>query len=182
MGRKVATIEYLEKLVEWAGGTQSFCNKTGIKQSNLCDYLAGSKTISWKRLKSATLSIFGEPPAFVPIIEGYNYVEHGAPSLAQLPKEPGIYALFDSAMRVIYYGRATKLYDEVRQTLNRKIREVRPWNGKKDLQFKDITVYLSAFRIVRGDATFVHDIEAFGLHFLVNNTFNKKGGTFTRKN
>lgn len=181
MGRKAATIEYLEKLVEWAGGNTAFCKNTGIKASNLSAYLAGDKSISWKRLESATRSVFGEPPAFVPIIEGHNYYKYGFPTQNQLPRESGIYALFDSTMRVIYYGRATKLYDEVRQTLNRNIAEVRPWNGKKDLQFKDITVYLSAFRIVRGDATFVHDLESFGLHFLVNNTFNKKGGTFTRK-
>jgi hypothetical protein len=180
MGRKAATIEYLEKLVQWSGGKSTFCEKAGVQSSNLNAYLAGTKPISWKRLESATRHVFGEPPAFVPIIEGHNYTKDGFPPVSQLPKEPGIYALFDSAMRVIYYGRATKLYDEVRQTLNRPIAEVRPWSGKKDLQFKDITAYLSAFRIVRADATFIHDLESFGLHFLVNNTFNKNGGTFTR--
>jgi hypothetical protein len=46
---------------------------------------------------------------------------------------------------------------------------------------REITKYVSAYKIVRGDETFRHDIEVFGLRFLVNNTFNKNGGSFKRK-
>jgi hypothetical protein len=35
MGRKAATIEYLDRLVEWAGSRTAFCRLTGIKQPNL---------------------------------------------------------------------------------------------------------------------------------------------------
>ena len=69
---------------------------------------------------------------------------------------------------------------EVRQTLGRRVAEVRPWTGAKNLTFREVAAYLSVYRIIRGDATYVHDVEAFGLRFLVNNTFNKNGGSFKR--
>lgn len=167
-------------LVKWASGNKAFCDFTGVKQSNLSDYLAGKKKITWKRLESATKHVFGQPPAFQPLLEGYDLSADGLPKLAQLPKSPGIYALFDSAMRVIYYGKATSLYDEIRQTLKRRVAEVRPWKRDKGIRFREITKYLSAYTIIRGDADFRHDIEAFGLRIMVNNTFNKNGAQFKR--
>jgi hypothetical protein len=181
MARSAATVEYLHRLVEWAGGRKSFCTLTKITPSNLSDYLRGTKPIAWKRLRTATAEVFGVPPAFVPVLEGYDLDEKGLPTLRDLPKEPGIYGLFDSAMRVLYYGKAKSLYAEVRQTLGRKVAEVRPWSGAKNLTFREITRYISAYTVVRGDEAFRHDVEAFGLRFLVNNTFNKKGATFRRK-
>jgi hypothetical protein len=181
MARSSATIEYLIRLIEWSGGKGPFCARTTITPSNLSDYLRGAKPISWKRLHSATSQVFGVPPAFEPVIEGYDLEVEGLPDLSTLPKDPGIYGLFDSAMRVLYYGKATSLYAEVRQTLKRRVAEVRPWTGAKNLTLREITKYVSAYKIVRGDETFRHDIEVFGLRFLVNNTFNKNGGSFKRK-
>jgi len=60
--------------------------------------------------------------------------------------------------------------------------EVRPWTGTRNLKFKTIANYLSAFDMPRGDADYRHDVEAFVLRILVNNTFNKNIGTFKRKN
>jgi hypothetical protein len=180
MPRRAATVEYLERLVEWAGGRPSLCRKTGIAPQNLAAYLNGSKSISWKRLRTATAEVFGEPPAFQPVVEGYDLRVEGLPDLPELPREPGIYGLFDSAMRALYFGKATSLYAEVRQTLGRRVGEVRPWTGAKNLTFREVTAYLSAYRMIRGDAKYLHDVEAFGLRFLVNNTFNKNGGTFKR--
>jgi len=142
--------------------------------------LNGSKAISWKRLRTATREVFGEPPAFVPVVEGFDLAQ-GPPRHADLPNEPGIYALFDSAMRLIYYGKATSLYAEVRQTLSRHVSDVKPWTGTRDLTFGEVAVYLSAFTIARGDATFRHDIEALGLRLFVNNTFNKNSASFKRE-
>jgi hypothetical protein len=181
MGRKGATIEFLERLVGWVGSKAGFCRLTGIKQPNLSDYLNGRKSISWKRLRSCTAHVFGQPPAFQPIIEGFDITRKGLPTVGDLPHERGVYALFDSAMRLLYYGKATDLYAEVRQTLGRKVAEVRPWTGKKNLTFRTITQFVSAYRILRGDADFVHDLEAFGLRLVVNNTFNKNGGSFKRR-
>ena len=104
----------------------------------------------------------------------------GAPKTSDLPHSAGIYALFDSAMRVLYYGKAANLYREVRQTLGRRIGEVRPWTGAKNLTFSDITTYISAYEIVRGDADFRHDIEVLCHKLFVNNTFNIKSGDFKR--
>ena len=180
MARKAATIEFLDRVVGWAGGRGEFCRLTGVQPANLSSYLSGGKSVSWRWLKSATSKVYGEPPAFSPIIEGYDLPTNGLPTLLVLPKVRGVYALYDSAMRVIYYGKATSLYMEVRQTLKRGVQEVRPWNGAKNLTFRDISVYLSAYTVARGDADFVHDLEVFGLRLLVNNTFNKKGGNFKR--
>jgi hypothetical protein len=181
MARKAATIEYLERLVTWSGGRPSFCAKTGIKASNLSAYINGTKRISWDALENASKKVFGEPPAFLPVVEGFNLKTSGLPTMAQLPTEPGIYALYDSAMRVIYFGKATSLYMEVRQTLKRHVAEVRPWTGSKSLTFRDITTYISAFSVARGDGKFIHDVEALCLRILVNNTFNKNGGSLKRK-
>jgi hypothetical protein len=181
MARSAATVEYLLRLVDWAGGKKTFCSLTKITPSNLSDYLRGGKTIAWKRLHTATSQVFGVPPAFVALLEGHDLETHGLPTLSKLPKEPGIYGLFDSAMRVLYYGKATSLYAEVRQTLGRKVAEVRPWSGSKNLTLREITKYISAYTIARSDEAFRHDVEAFGLRFLVNNTFNKNGATFKRK-
>lgn len=180
MARKAATIEFLTRIVAWAGGRQEFCRLTGVQPANLSAYLSGGKQVSWQWLKTATSKVYDQPPAFHPVLEGYDLSSNGLPKLSALPKVRGVYALYDSAMRVIYYGKATSLYMEVRQTLNRHVREVRPWSSAKNLTFRDISVYLSAYTLVRGDVDFVHDLEAFGLRLLVNNTFNKKGGYFKR--
>lgn len=181
MARSAATVEYLKRLIEWAGGKKSFCELTTITPSNLSDYLRGVKSIAWKRLHSATEQVFGVPPAFIPVLEGFDVTANGLPTLKILPNEPGIYGLFDSAMRVLYYGKASSLYFEVRQTLSRRVAEVRPWTGAKNLTLREITTYVSAYTISRGDETFRHDVEALGLRFIVNNTFNIKGGIFKRK-
>jgi hypothetical protein len=178
MGRKRATVEYLEKLVEFAGGRREFCRRTGILSPNLTAYLNATKSVSWDRLERASTRVFGEPPAFVPVVEGRDLREH--PSLAVLPTGGGIYGLFDSAMRLLYYGKATNLRAEVAQTLRRKVGEVRPWTGAKNLTFKQVSVFLSAYEIRRGDSDFRHDVEALGLRLFVNNTFNKNGASFKR--
>jgi len=180
MGRKSGTVEFLERLVEWAGSRSNFVRRTGIAASSVSAYLAGTKPIAFKRLKNASEQLFGEAPAFVPILEGWDLFEGGRPSLSDIGAGPGLYALYDSAMRVIYFGKAANLYMEVRQTLGRHVAEVRPWTGAHNLRFVDIAYYLSAFRIERGDANFRHDVEVLVLRLLVNNTFNKKGGNFKR--
>jgi hypothetical protein len=181
MARKKATVEFLQRLVDWAGSNAEFCNLTGVWQPNLSAYLNGTKHVSWKRLRSCAVHILGQPPAFQPVIEGFDLAKQGLPTVADLPHERGVYAFFDSAMRLLYYGKATDLHAELRQTLKRRVAEVRPWTGNKNLTFRDITQFVSAYRIIRGDAEFIHDLEAFGLRLIVNNTFNKRGGSFKRK-
>ena len=129
MGRKRATVEYLEKLVEWAGERTEFCRRTGILAPNLAAYLNGSKSISWRRLETARAEVFGEPPAIVPVVEGHDLRRE--PSLTILPKGGGIYGLFDSAMRLVYYGKAVNLRAEVGQTLKSKVREVVPGRQRR---------------------------------------------------
>lgn len=180
MARQASTIEFLNRLIEWADGRKEFMRLTGVRSGNLSAYCHGRKSVSWRWLQLAARRVYGEPPAFHPVIEGYDLLVKGLPTASQLGKVRGVYALYDSAMRIIYYGKATSLYAEVRQTLNRHVREVRPWTGANNLRFRDITKYLSAYTVVRGDATFIHDLEFLGLRLLVNNTFNKRGGNFKR--
>ena len=99
---------------------------------------------------------------------------------AQVPHVGGLYAFFDSAMRVIYFGKATNLYKELRQTWQRRVSAVRPWSNHK-VQFKDVAAYVSAYEITRADSKFRHDTEALVLRILVNNTFNNNRGKFIRK-
>ena len=64
MARKASSIEYLERLVDWAGGNTRFCKLTNIQPGNLSDYLNAKKAISWNRLKRCNEQVFGQPPAF----------------------------------------------------------------------------------------------------------------------
>jgi hypothetical protein len=69
----------------------------------------------------------------------------------------------------------------VRQTLGCKVGEVKPWTGARNLRFRDVTAYVSAYEIKRGEATFRHDVEALGLRLFVNNTYNRNHGGFKRR-
>lgn len=180
MPRKRATVEYLERLVVWAGGRTPFCERTGINPQNLSSYLAGTKPISWDRLRHATRSIFGEPPAFVPVLELHNLSIDGLPAKSKLGTASGVYALFDSAMRLLYFGKATSLYAEVRQTLEREVDHVRTLVAGKRLKFRDVSTYLSAYAVCRSDSDFRHDLEALALRVVRNTTFNKNFGKFKR--
>jgi hypothetical protein len=181
MDLRPATVEYLIQLVAWSGGRQQFCAKTGVHVQNLSAYLNGTKRIAWKRLQAATRSVFGEPPAFVPVLELHDLRVDGIPALNKIGRESGVYALFDSAMRVLYFGKATDLYAEVRQTLKRSVDHVRTLDSRKTMKFGDVAAYLSAYYIPRSDATFRHDLEALGLRIMRNTTFNKNFGRFARK-
>jgi len=133
-GRKSQTREFLDRLVEFAGGDPEFCALTGVLRPNLTAYRNGTKPISWKRLKKATQDVFGEPPAFIPLVEGLDLKEK--PHLPGIADGAGLYGLFDSAMRLIYWGKATSLRVEIRQTLKRRVDEVHPWKTGKKLRFR----------------------------------------------
>jgi hypothetical protein len=88
MGRRASTVEYLHRLIGWAGGRKEFTHKTGIYASDVSHYLNGKKIITWKRLWTATEQVFGEPPAFIPQIEGWNLFDNGPPKHAQIGSGP----------------------------------------------------------------------------------------------
>src|SRR5258708_37504654 len=126
MGRRRATVEFLEKLVEFAGGRSAFCRVTQIQRPNLTAYLNATKSISWRRLKSAAGQVFGEPPAFGPITEGHDLRQNSR--LAEgLPPEEGVYGLFDSTSRLSYYGNTSNLRAVVPMTVQRKEYAVDRW-------------------------------------------------------
>jgi hypothetical protein len=180
MGRKSATVEFLERLVALAGGRAEFKRRTGIKASNLSDYLRGKKRVGWDRLGSATHQVCGEPPAFVALVEQWDLWASGDPPKAQVGDVPGVYALFDSAHRCIYFGKATNLYTELRQTLNRTQTKIRTPTGASSERFRDLAAYASVFEIVRGDGAFVKDVESLVLRCFRNLTLNSNFGKFER--
>jgi len=179
MPRKAAAIEHLERLVEWAGGEKAFCNATGIKRPNLNAYLNGSKRITWDWLRKKTTILFGTPPAFISVCEGMP-IRNRALKASDIDDCSGVYALLDSAMKVIYFGKATNLRAEINQALSRKITEIRPWGGGNGLVFSDVARYVSAYMITRSDKDFEHDVEALVLRLFVNNVYNKNRGKFKR--
>ncbi len=91
---------------------------------------------------------------------------------------PGLYGLFDSGGRVLYFGKATNLRLELNQTLNRKAPKV--WIGGKfqKLTFRALTKYYSAYGIEKGDANLRHTLEALVLRIVINDTHNQRTGKF----
>lgn len=178
MGRPAATREFLERLIDWAGTPARFRQLTGINAPNLTDYRSGKKPIAWKRLRTAAAQVTGLP-AFHAILERHD-VSGGFPTLALLPNVPGLYAFFDSTLKPIYWGKATKLNAEMRQTWNRVIsakKATGPLRGKK---FRDVVQYVSAYRVERTDRPLRHDLESIGLRVFKDTLLNANSGEFQR--
>ncbi len=179
MGRPAATREFLEKLIEWAGSPAAFRQLTGIHASNLTDYRSGKKSIDWKRLRRAAAQVTGLP-SFAKLVEVYD-ISGGLPSVNDMPDVPGIYALYDYKKQPIYWGKATKLRAEIRQTLNRAIASKKAKGVYSGKTFKDVSNFISAYSIQRSDADFRTDIEAIGLRVFRGFLLNANNGDFQRK-
>jgi hypothetical protein len=171
--------EHLATLIDWAGGKDSFAEATGIRKSDQNHYLKARKKLTMKRLRRAAQQIFGEPPAFVPLVE-----REAIP--AQLPMslagKSGLYALFSSSGSLLYFGKATNLRLEIGQTLGRQTPKILV-NGTKlqKVPFRDVAAFYSAYEVARGDASFRHDAETLVLRTTRADTLNSVGGHFNRK-
>jgi hypothetical protein len=177
-GRPSRLKELLSTLIDWAGGPASFASSTGIRVSDQNHYLAGRKGLRTDRLRRAAQEIFGTPPAFLPIVERE---ELPAALPASLRGKAGVYALFSSSGSLIYFGKATDLFAEIRQTLGRySPRTLVTGTAKITYRFRDLVAYFSAYEIQRGDAVFRHDVEALILRVARRDTLNTVGGHFGR--
>ena len=181
--RKKKEVEFLQLLVHWAGSRGEFCRRTGVLQPNLASYLGGSKNFTRDRLYEWTSRLFA--PVFHPLAE-IRPLDDGVTDLDGLI---GVYALFDSSRRLVYFGQAkTNLMKEIRQTLQRSIAGGQTvWLGPDHKpqtttpKFKDFAHYISAYEIEGGDPEAIHDVEALILRLVVNSTMNAKTEKFKRE-
>jgi hypothetical protein len=101
---------------------------------------------------------------------------------AALNGRAGVYALFSSSGTILYFGKATDLRVEIKQTLQRMTTTGFVLEGVKNGKhaFRTIATRYSAFAICRGDSDFRHDVEALILRMVINDTFNRNLGHFKR--
>lgn len=178
MTKIIRVDELLREMVTFAGDNRKFCDKTGMKQSNLSNYLSNKSQMKPRTFLKYAFKLFGEPPAFR-ILAQYQKPVPKWPT-NDFKNSAGVYAFYDSAFRIIYFGKAKDFYSEIRQRLSMPATNIRiPGRTERPL-FRDITHYISAFEIVRGDPDFRHDVEILVLHALVNSALNKNVGNFKR--
>lgn len=175
-GRKPKYQEFLETLSQVTGLTGAdFAKACGKQTSNMAQYLNGKKRPGLNTLKSAVTHLMDHWPV-KPVLE----VELIPKPLTQLPKEPGIYALYSSAGDVLYVGQAKNLRAEVSQTLNRKVnfavRRGPKITERAHPKYKDLAVRMSAY-IVQ-PLRLRHNLEAILLRIFLNNSHNNKMGDF----
>jgi hypothetical protein len=167
--------EVLRLVVNWAGSRDEFRRRSRIQHSNLSDYLNGRKPVGEKTLKKYVQSYFANEP-IQPIRE-----RHDSKDLQSLPASSGLYAFFDSGKRLIYFGKATNLKTEIKQTLNRAAPK-QLWNFRGDKaiyeapKFKEITKYYSAYKVIPDSEDLRHHLESFVLRLALNLTLNQRTG------
>jgi hypothetical protein len=97
-----------------------------------------------------------------------------------LPRDPGVYCLYDSSGSVIYVGQATNLKQEVGQSLQRQMNfpvRLGPMLAKKHRpKYKVVATHLSAYSIP--SPRMRHNIEALLLRSFPNQSHNNKMGKY----
>jgi hypothetical protein len=175
MPRKAQSVEFIQLLAQMLKQNDvSFAKRIGKQPSNVSDYLSGKRKPTHKVLLSSVRHAFEwEVKALVEM----GKVEKRA---KELPPEPGIYALYDSAGHTLYVGQATNLKQEVAQTLQRKVnfivRTGPNLSSKAKPKYKDLAVSLSAYSVV--SSRMRHNLEAMLLRIFPNQTHNNKMGSF----
>lgn len=173
-GRHSKYQEFLHTLREVVGleGGQ-FAKAIGKKYTNVSQYLSGSKKVGPRTLRSAVYHL-GEWE-----VKALFEVD-AKPKLADIPQTPGIYALYDSSSSILYVGQATRLRDEISQTLNRKtnfpVRSGPHITKKVHPKYKEVTARISAYEVQ--SPRLRHNLEALLLRIFPNQSHNNKLGTF----
>ncbi len=111
---------------------------------------------------------------FNPIAEVSDILE------ADIPKEAGVYMLYNSSAQVIYIGKAGNFKTEVAQTLNRKVPiSIRIGHNLKKTKptIRELTKYISLYQI--DDAILRANMEALLIRVSINHTHNSNLGHFT---
>lgn len=177
-GRKPRQIETLQQLIDWAGGKKEFTERTGVQTGDINHYLNQNKKFSNRLLKKWAFEVCANPPRIIPLAEHLELPTTG-PLPVQLAGKSGLYSLFDSAGRLLYFGMATNLRTEIAQTLGRNAPKFYVGNGHQVWTFKDISVFYSAYEVLGGDQKFRRTLEALVLRTVINDTHNQRVGSMT---
>jgi transcriptional regulator with XRE-family HTH domain len=176
MGRKSRYQEFLITLSQVTGlSGAAFAKACGKQNSNMSQYLKGTKQPGLNTLKSALTHLRDHWP-----VKAILEAEPIPKPLTKLPKAPGIYALYSSSGDVLYVGQAKNLRTEVNQTLNRKVnfavRRGPQITKKARPKYKELAAMMSAYTV--DSKRLKHNLEAILLRVFLNDAHNNKMGTF----
>lgn len=175
-GRKSRNVEFLNTLksVFRYSSVSSFAKACGKKTPNMSSYLTGSLRPGESVLRTSVTHL--SEWSVRPLME----LEHIPENLNELPTDPGIYVLFNSASQILYLGKAANLRTEVRQTLNRtvpvSIRFAPHLNKKTHPRLKKLATHLSLYAVP--SSRLRHNLEALLLRVVANQSYNQNFGNF----
>ncbi|AFY02928.1 hypothetical protein [Bdellovibrio bacteriovorus] len=146
-----------------------------IKSSGLANYLNGKSAVSEKTLKKYLEKYFGN--------EHIDPLFELAPlaSAKSVPNDSGLYALYDSSKKLLYFGKASRLKVEMNQTLNRAAPK-QLWalaSNKatyRQPKFKEMVTYFSVYKVTPDSSELRHHLESFVLRVVLNSTMNQRTG------
>jgi hypothetical protein len=154
--------------------TGTLAKRVGKKPTNVSAYISGSKTPGKKTLMTAWRHAFEWEVH--PIVEVREIKDHKQ----NVPTVPGIYALYDSSVSILYVGQATNLRAELNQTLNRvcnfPVRQGPNLSKKARPKYRDLATHLSAYEVQ--SARLRHNLEALLLRLFPNQAHNNKVGNY----
>ena len=175
-GRRPRKIETLQQLIDWAGGKEAFTERTGVQTGDINHYLKQNKKFSDDLLRKWVFEVCSDAPRIVALAEHLELPASG-PLPVMLSGKSGLYSLFDSAGRLLYFGMATDLRAEIAQTLGRNAPKFYVGDGHQVWRFKDISVFYSAYEVLGGDQKFRRMLEALVLRTVINDTHNQRVGS-----
>ncbi len=116
-GGRHPNVEFFNVLFQISGypTKASFAKACGLSSPNATSYLNGTKIPKARALARALQDLYGWP------VKRLAEIQPLPANLNQLPKEPGVYVLYDSGMNVLYVGKAKHFDSEIRQTLGRRV-------------------------------------------------------------
>lgn len=175
-GRKSRNVEFLNTLknVFRYGAVSGFAKACGKKTPNMSNYLNGSLKPGDSVLRTSVTHL---SEWWVQPLRELDRIQK---NLNELPIDPGIYVLFDSASQILYLGKATNLRAEVRQALNRtvpvSIRFAPHLNEKTHPKLKRLATHLSLYAVP--SSRLRHNLEALLLRVVANQSHNQNFGHF----
>ncbi len=169
--------DFLEDVFHISGLSQrEFADRCCQPQSNISAYFNKGKPLGARALKNCLENYYGWP-----VIVHREIAPFGG-DFSDFPKVPGIFIFYDSAVRVIYFGKAGKLNNlqkEAKQAYNR-ISSFSVWMGTNlGYQWRkigDFVKFVSLYEIQNDRIR--HNFEVFLLHVFPGQSHNYNKGYF----